>query len=138
MPDQRPVGLAAQELLPRHEEAPVGQPVDRVTDGRRAVRDDLAVAFLVDSDDLLRAPVREQTRTWASEPPTCRTMARDAPGDCTRRLESDLLAAGEAVVRVPTKLMTRPSGSGSWAMELGLVADVRGDDFWLASVHDRG
>lgn len=61
MGDQRAVGLPAEEqsLAPRDDEqAPIAQPVDTKWDTRRA-GDDLAPAFEIDGNDLLRAPVRE-------------------------------------------------------------------------------
>ena len=62
MGHQRPIGLLAQEeafAARDHEEAPVGQPIDGERDGGGDADHDLAPAFEIDRDDLLRAPVAE-------------------------------------------------------------------------------
>jgi hypothetical protein len=68
VPDDRPVGPHAHELLAGDQEPAVGQPVDRPAEAvarhrgvdlGRSVSDDLAVAVEIDRDDLARASVRE-------------------------------------------------------------------------------
>src|SRR5215211_5265399 len=59
MAHQRTVGVPAHDPLARNEQAPVGKPVDRPPETRRALANDLRVALRVNGDDLPRAPVGE-------------------------------------------------------------------------------
>ena len=72
----RAVGLDAREASAGHQQAPVGQPVDRPPEALRPLGDDLGVALEVDGDDLLRAPVGEPQAPFVP----ARRLADHEPG----------------------------------------------------------
>ena len=62
MVDQRAVRLLPQQPLLRtgcHQQLTVGQPIDGERDSGGHLRDDLAMPFQVEGEDLLGAPVRQ-------------------------------------------------------------------------------